>query len=143
MLNKRVDLYLARMAVDLSQTALLVVDCQKGFEHPTHWGQTRSNPDFESNLTAFAGSVQVEDWGTLFCADHPYNPQVVDPRFTTVSRCTWCGFPPLRQAETRRDYNIQDGQLCLHRNRPGGTYPGRRDPEAVHSRVNNKYLPLP
>jgi len=40
------------MAVDLSQTALLVVDCQKGFEHPTHWGHTRSNPDFESNLTA-------------------------------------------------------------------------------------------
>lgn len=40
------------MAVDLSHTALLVVDCQKGFEHPTHWGRTRSNPDFESNLTA-------------------------------------------------------------------------------------------
>lgn len=40
------------MEVDLSQTALLVVDCQKGFEHPTHWGHARSNPDFESNLTA-------------------------------------------------------------------------------------------
>ena len=42
----------ASMEVDLSQTALLIVDCQKGFEHPTHWGHTRSNPDFEANLTA-------------------------------------------------------------------------------------------
>lgn len=40
------------MVTDFSRTVLLVIDCQNGFEHPTYWGHTRSNPDFEKNLTA-------------------------------------------------------------------------------------------
>lgn len=51
-LEEQVQSCPASMEADLSQTALLLIDCQKGFEHPTHWGHTRSNPDFESNLTA-------------------------------------------------------------------------------------------
>ncbi|TBU24494.1 Isochorismatase hydrolase [Dichomitus squalens] len=30
--------------------ALLLIDCQEGFKHPTHWGLPRSNPAFEPNL---------------------------------------------------------------------------------------------
>ncbi|PWY79355.1 Isochorismatase hydrolase [Aspergillus sclerotioniger CBS 115572] len=32
-------------------TALLLIDNQNGFTHPTHWGTTRSNPDYETNLS--------------------------------------------------------------------------------------------
>ncbi|KAI9762643.1 MAG: hypothetical protein M4579_000261 [Chaenotheca gracillima] len=40
------------MASDLSHTALVVIDVQKAFDHPTHWGNARSNPKFEENLTS-------------------------------------------------------------------------------------------
>ncbi len=33
-----------------SQTALLLVDIQQGFDHPTYWGPARSTPSFESNV---------------------------------------------------------------------------------------------
>ncbi|OOF98529.1 hypothetical protein ASPCADRAFT_393969 [Aspergillus carbonarius ITEM 5010] len=32
-------------------TALLLIDNQNGFTHPTHWGTTRSNPHYETNLS--------------------------------------------------------------------------------------------
>lgn len=38
--------------INLSHTALLVVDVQKGFEHPTHWGEDRNNPDAEEKIVA-------------------------------------------------------------------------------------------
>ncbi|RAH58224.1 Isochorismatase hydrolase [Aspergillus piperis CBS 112811] len=31
-------------------TALLLIDNQNGFTHPTHWGPTRSNPNYEANI---------------------------------------------------------------------------------------------
>ena len=31
-------------------TALLLIDIQDGFTHPTHWGPSRSNPSFEANI---------------------------------------------------------------------------------------------
>ena len=41
----------------MSATALLVIDVQQGFDHPTHWGSTWSNPSFQANfeelLTSF------------------------------------------------------------------------------------------
>lgn len=33
-------------------TALLLIDIQKGFEHPTHWGTSRSTPSLESNVAS-------------------------------------------------------------------------------------------
>lgn len=33
-------------------TVLLVIDMQRGFEHPTHWGPKRSNANLESNVAA-------------------------------------------------------------------------------------------
>ncbi len=38
------------MAKAHSQTALLLVDIQQGFDHPTYWGSARSTPSFESNV---------------------------------------------------------------------------------------------
>jgi nicotinamidase-related amidase len=34
-----------------SNTALLIVDVQQGFDHPTHWGE-RNNPAAETNIAA-------------------------------------------------------------------------------------------
>lgn len=51
------------MDIDLSHTALLVIDCQKGFEHPTYWGHTRSNPSFEKNLTALLEAFRSKHSG--------------------------------------------------------------------------------
>ncbi|RAK92705.1 Isochorismatase hydrolase [Aspergillus costaricaensis CBS 115574] len=31
-------------------TALLLIDNQNGFTHPTHWGPSRSNPNYEANI---------------------------------------------------------------------------------------------
>ena len=39
------------MAKAHSQTCLLLVDIQQGFDHPTYWGPTRSTPLFESNIS--------------------------------------------------------------------------------------------
>lgn len=33
-------------------SALVLIDNQVAFKHPTHWGSARSNPSFEKNLTA-------------------------------------------------------------------------------------------
>ncbi|KAH8655381.1 isochorismatase [Xylariales sp. PMI_506] len=48
------------MAISASKTALLLIDIQKGFDHPSHWGNSRSTPDFEKNiaslLAAFRGA---------------------------------------------------------------------------------------
>lgn len=37
-------------AIDLTRTALVLIDIQSGLSHPTHWGKTRSNPCFEKNI---------------------------------------------------------------------------------------------
>jgi len=39
------------MAKAHSQTALLLVDIQQGFDHPKYWGSARSTPSFESNVS--------------------------------------------------------------------------------------------
>ncbi|KAF6806795.1 isochorismatase hydrolase [Colletotrichum sojae] len=31
-------------------TALVLIDIQEGFKHPTHWGNSRSTPSFEENV---------------------------------------------------------------------------------------------
>lgn len=43
-------------------TALILIDNQYGFNHPTHWGTSRSNPFYENNvnslLKAFRDAIQ-------------------------------------------------------------------------------------
>ncbi|KAL0938186.1 isochorismatase family [Colletotrichum truncatum] len=34
-----------------THTALLLIDIQEGFKHPTHWGSSRSTPLFEQNVS--------------------------------------------------------------------------------------------
>ncbi|KAI0880573.1 Isochorismatase hydrolase [Annulohypoxylon maeteangense] len=37
-------------SANTAKTALIVIDIQDGFFHPTHWGPSRSTPDFEKNV---------------------------------------------------------------------------------------------
>ncbi|KAI1453859.1 Isochorismatase hydrolase [Annulohypoxylon moriforme] len=37
-------------SVSTAKTALIIIDVQDGFFHPTHWGPSRSTPDFEKNV---------------------------------------------------------------------------------------------
>ena len=46
------------MSHSLAHTALLLVDVQKGYDHPTHWGYRRSNPAFEQNLTTLLNTFR-------------------------------------------------------------------------------------
>ena len=47
--------------VSSTPTALLLIDIQRGFDHPTYWGTSRSTPNFENNirklLKAFRANV--------------------------------------------------------------------------------------
>ena len=40
-------------------TALLLIDIQQGFNHPTHWGTERSTPDFEANVAALLQTARA------------------------------------------------------------------------------------
>lgn len=40
-------------------TALLLIDNQKGFNHPTHWGTSRSNPNYERNTKALLSAFRA------------------------------------------------------------------------------------
>ncbi|KAM0322024.1 hypothetical protein ACHAQA_009767 [Verticillium albo-atrum] len=42
-------------------TALLIIDTQKAFDHPTYWGTSRSNPAFESNITALLQAARAHN----------------------------------------------------------------------------------
>lgn len=50
-----------------TRTALLLVDIQKGFDHPTHWGSDRSTPSLEANVER------------LLRATRDYNAQAPQP----------------------------------------------------------------
>ncbi|KAL1622626.1 hypothetical protein SLS56_008673 [Neofusicoccum ribis] len=51
-----------KMAPQNARYGLVLVDIQQGFDHPTHWGKSRSTPEFESNiaklLDAFRSAVE-------------------------------------------------------------------------------------
>ncbi|KAF9966365.1 hypothetical protein BGZ70_002563 [Mortierella alpina] len=48
------------MPLDFSQpTALVLIDNQAAFTHPTYWGTSRSNPHFEANLTALLSAFRT------------------------------------------------------------------------------------
>ncbi|KAK1956041.1 putative isochorismatase family hydrolase [Colletotrichum sublineola] len=39
-------------------TALVLIDIQEGFKHPTHWGNSRSTPAFEHNVETILSSCR-------------------------------------------------------------------------------------
>jgi nicotinamidase-related amidase len=45
-------------ATDSPRTALLLIDIQDAFTHPTYWGPSRSNPRFEPNITSLLSSYR-------------------------------------------------------------------------------------
>jgi nicotinamidase-related amidase len=46
--------------MNLKRAALLVVDVQKGFEHPTYWGEERNNPNAEKQI-----ALILEKWRSV------------------------------------------------------------------------------
>ncbi|CZT23850.1 related to amidases related to nicotinamidase [Ramularia collo-cygni] len=41
-----------------AETGLLLIDIQKGFNHPTHWGSSRSTPQFEANIASLLSAFR-------------------------------------------------------------------------------------
>lgn len=62
-------------SLDFSRTALLLIDVQKGFSHPTHWGTTRSNPSFEQNTTMLLAAFRKTPAKIIHVAHHSLNPE--------------------------------------------------------------------
>ncbi|BCS05128.1 putative isochorismatase family hydrolase [Aspergillus luchuensis] len=52
-------------------TALLLIDNQNGFTHPTHWGPARSNPNYEANIQSLLTTFR----NTLTTPSSPPSPQ--------------------------------------------------------------------
>ncbi|KAK6208659.1 isochorismatase hydrolase [Colletotrichum tabaci] len=44
--------------VSTTPTALVLIDIQEGFKHPTHWGESRSTPEFELNVEKILGAFR-------------------------------------------------------------------------------------
>ncbi|KAF4306337.1 putative isochorismatase family protein [Botryosphaeria dothidea] len=50
---------------------LLLIDIQQGFNHPTHWGNSRSTPGFESNIIKLLEAFRaVVEPGSIFHVRH-------------------------------------------------------------------------
>lgn len=45
-------------ATEQPRTALLLIDIQEGFLHPTHWGPARSNPAFENHISSILSTYR-------------------------------------------------------------------------------------
>lgn len=60
---------------DLTRTALLLVDIQQGFSHPSHWGHTRSNPRFEENITKLLTAFRATSATIIHVAHHSLLPE--------------------------------------------------------------------
>ena len=59
-----------------SQTALLLVDIQQGFNHPTYWGPARSTPSFEPNVgKLLAAFRKVPGASVIHVRHHSIPPQ--------------------------------------------------------------------
>lgn len=58
------------MDIPASETALLLVDIQKGFSHPSHWGQGRSTPTFEETIASLLRGFRAAKAHVLHVCHH-------------------------------------------------------------------------
>ena len=61
--------------VHLTQPALLLIDNQIGFLHPTYWGRQRSNPDYEKNLERLLAAFRRQGKPIFHVAHHSTTPE--------------------------------------------------------------------
>lgn len=67
--------------ISFTRPALLLIDVQVGFSHPTHWGTTRSTSTFETSITALLDSFRSAGHPVFHVAHHsvssasPLNPK--------------------------------------------------------------------
>ncbi|KAI2468497.1 Isochorismatase hydrolase [Annulohypoxylon bovei var. microspora] len=45
-------------AINTAKTALVIIDVQDGFHHPTYWGPSRSTPDCEQNIALLLNAAR-------------------------------------------------------------------------------------
>ncbi|KAI1092227.1 Isochorismatase hydrolase [Rostrohypoxylon terebratum] len=48
-------------SVNTAKTALIIIDIQNGFFHPTYWGPSRSTPDFEHNVALLLEAARAHN----------------------------------------------------------------------------------
>ncbi|XXG95225.1 hypothetical protein Hte_001485 [Hypoxylon texense] len=48
-------------AANATKTALIIIDVQNGFLHPTHWGTSRSTPDCEENIALLLTAARAHN----------------------------------------------------------------------------------
>ncbi|KAK9425247.1 putative isochorismatase family protein [Seiridium unicorne] len=56
------------------RTALLLVDIQQGFDDPTHWGTSRSTPQFETNIARLLAAFRAAGAPVLHVCHHSVFP---------------------------------------------------------------------
>lgn len=52
-----------------AKTALIIIDVQNGFKHPTHWGASRNNPDCEANIARLLEAARKQNKNTTAIND--------------------------------------------------------------------------
>lgn len=48
-------------SINTTKTALIIIDVQCGFRHPTHWGPSRSTPECESNIALLLSAARAHN----------------------------------------------------------------------------------
>lgn len=61
-------------AIQVQKPALVLIDVQQGFLHPTHWGIQRSNPAFESNISKILSAFRQRKDPIFHVAHHSVDP---------------------------------------------------------------------
>lgn len=64
-----------------TKPVLLLVDIQQGFEHPSHWGASRSTPEFESNVARTLSAFRANAKATVLhvCHHSPFPASPLHP----------------------------------------------------------------
>ena len=60
-----------------STTCLLLIDNQLAFQHPTHWGTTRSNPSFEVNISSLLSAFRHPISSTVSLSHSKIKPLII------------------------------------------------------------------
>ncbi|KAJ1323485.1 isochorismatase family protein [Microdochium nivale] len=72
------------------KTALVIIDVQNGFKHPTHWGSSRNNPECEANISS------------IIAAARQYNQQII---------ATGSGTEPIEVCHVHHHSKLKDSLL--------------------------------
>ena len=80
------------MSISVTQTALLLVDFQRAFDHPTYWGTSRSTPNLEANISKLLPAFREAGAHIIHVRHHSANPGAIlypsaDNEYTKFMSC--------------------------------------------------------